>query len=47
MEPHNPENSRNGPGTSANQRRNQTMFGLIITLVALAVAVSATLISYQ
>jgi hypothetical protein len=47
MEPHNPENSRNGPGTNANQRRNQTMFWLIITLVALAVAVSATLISYQ
>jgi hypothetical protein len=47
MQPHNPENSRSGPGTGPEQRRNQTMFWLIVALVALTVAVTAMVISYQ
>jgi hypothetical protein len=46
MQPHNPENSRHGPGSSTQRRRNVTTFWLIIAMVALVVAVSATLIDY-
>ena len=46
MQPHNPENSRYGPGSNTQRRRNATTFWLIIAIVALAVAVSATLIDY-
>jgi hypothetical protein len=47
MEPHNPENSRHGLGTGTKQRRDATVFWLIIAATALAAAVSATIISYQ
>ena len=47
MEPHNPENSRSGPGTGAKQRRDQTVFWLAVALVSLAVAIVATVISYR
>ena len=46
MQPHNPENSRHGLGSSNQRRRNATTFWLIIAMVALVVAVSATLIDY-
>jgi hypothetical protein len=47
MEPHNPENARHGPGSGAKQRRSAATFWLIVAIIALAAAVSATLIPYQ
>jgi hypothetical protein len=47
MELYNPENSRHGPGTGAKQRRNAATFWLIVAIIALAVAVLATLVSYR
>jgi hypothetical protein len=47
MKPHNPENSRYGPGTGAKQRRNATTFWLVVAISGLAASVLATLVSYQ
>ena len=47
MEPHNPENARHGRGTGAKQRRNATTFWLIVAIIALAAAASATWLSYR
>jgi hypothetical protein len=47
MQPHNPENSRHGPGTGARQRRSATTFWLIVAIIAFAAAASATFLSYR